>query len=259
MDRRGLTHDEAVLDLPAFVIGALDPEEAEAVSAHVIRCAMCQEEQARLERTLGLIGTSAPPMEPPPDLRSRVMGQLGESHEQSAESDEITPKPTLSIIRRLTSFGLAAAAVLLVGIFVWAMLLRHDLNQTQGNLDVAMQQKSADTELLARVSRMIPLVADSSPDSYGTLYIGSQSNQALLVVEDLPPTPASEMYQVWLVNGSTRITGGLFTVDHSGSATVMINAPEPLSTYQSLGITSEPAPTGSAAPTGPRVIGCSLK
>ncbi len=67
------------------------------------------------------------------------------------------------------------------------------------------------------------------------------------------------MYQIWLVNGSTRVTAGLFKVDSSGSATVMIAAPDALTSYQTLGITTEPGPTGSDTPTGERVIGCSLQ
>ena len=75
---------------------------------------------------------------------------------------------------------------------------------------------------------------------------------------DLPETPANQMYQIWLVNNSTRVTAGLFKVDTSGSAMVMIAAPDPLTSYQSLGITAEPGPTGSREPTGERIIGCAL-
>ena len=259
MDRRRLTHEEVALDLPAFVIGALDDDEAIAVSTHVDHCALCQEEQVRLEQTIGLIGESAPSVDLPAGLRARVLGKLDEPDLVPLHFDEHARGRPPRIIRRLSSFGLTAAAALLIGLFAWTMLLRHDLNHTQGNLTQATQRQSVEMELLASSSRMIPLVADTTPDAYGTLYIGSQNNQALLVVEDLPPTPADRMYQVWLVNGSTRVTVGLFKVDQSGTATVMINAPNTLTSYQSLGITSEPGPNGSASPTGPRVIGCPLQ
>lgn len=253
MDRRRLTHDEAVLDLPALVIGVLDDDEAEAVSSHVAECTRCQEEQTRLEQSIALIGTTAPAIEPPRELRSRVLGLLNES---VAEPAPVSPP---SLIPRLLSFGLAAAAVLVIGFFGWALVLRHDLNQTQANLNQALRQRTTDVEILAKVSHVIPMVADSSPDAYGTMYVAAQSNQALLVMDELPPTPSGKTYQVWLVNGSTRITAGVFTVGQSGGATVMITAPKSLMSYQSLGITTEPGPSGSPSPTGPRIIGCALR
>ena len=258
MDRRRLTHQEAVDDLPAFVLGALDGDEAEAISAHVATCTSCQIERDRLEQTLGLVGMTVEPVEAPAGLRGRILGQLGDAEDEEPFEAPVTMIPQRSVIRRLSQFGFAAAAVLLVGVLAWGILMQHDLNSTQDSLNSAEARQATNAELLANVVQTIPMVADSSPNAYGTLYIGSQTNRALLVVEQLPPTPSNKMYQVWLNSGSTRVSAGLFSVDSSGSAMVMIAAPQPLSTYQSLGITSEPAPKGSTTPTGSRVIGCSL-
>ncbi len=190
MDRRELTHDEVLLDLPAFVLGALDDDDAQAVSAHIDACSMCKAEQARLEETLGMLGTAVPSMAPPPELRARVLDRLDAPQVRSLEDARAARSERPSRVQRISAFGMAAAAVLFVGALAWAMLLRHDLNTTQGNLQSAQTQQTVDTELLASVSHMIPLVADNAPSAYGTLYIGSQTNQALLVVKDLPPTPA---------------------------------------------------------------------
>lgn len=259
MERRKLTHEEAALNMPAFVLGVLEPDVAKAMSLHVASCKSCQEDRHRLELTVDAIGVAAPHAAPPTDLRRRVLDQLDSSVARSVPVERASQKPALSLTRRLAPFGLAAAPVLLIGLFAWVMLLRHDLHQAQGSLSLARQRQGVDTELLAGVSQMIPLVTDSAPTGYGNLYVGTQPNRALLVVKQLPPTPADKMYQVWLVHGSTRVAAGLFTVDRSGSATVMITAPDSLLSYDSLGITTEPSPHGSSAPTGPRIIGCSLK
>ncbi len=257
MDRRRLTHQETVDDLPAFVLGALDGEEAEAISAHLATCASCQIERDRLEETLGLIGMTAEPLAAPTGLRGRILSQLDAAEPEPVPTPLELP-PRTSLITRLSRYGLAAAAVLVVGALAWGILMQRDLNSTQDSLNLAQQRQGISAELLANVVQTIPMVADSSPNAYGTLYIGAQTNRALLVVEQLPPTPADKMYQVWLNSGSGRVSAGLFTVDHSGSAMVMIAAPEPLTSYQTLGITSEPAPHGSSSPTGTRIIGCAL-
>jgi anti-sigma-K factor RskA len=257
MDRLTLTHEAAAADLPAYIIGALEPSEAEALSAHLEGCALCREEQARLEQTLGLIGTAVPSIDPPADLRARLLDQLDES-DRHVVVPPIELAPAHGIFSRARAFGLAAAAVLLAGILIWSIVLLHNVRATRGDLNAANQHQSTNTEILADVSRTIPLVADGAPDAYGNLYIGSESNEAVLVVDDLPPTPANRTYQVWLVNGSSRVSAGLFSVDDEGSAMVTIRAPQPLSAYQSLGITSEPGPRGSLVPTGERVAGCPL-
>lgn len=258
MERRKLTHEDATLNMPAYVLGVLEHDVAEEVSAHIANCALCQEDRHRLEQTIGALGAVAPTSDPPDDLRARVFGQIDSSVGQTVPAGQTAQKPIIGLTRRLAPLGLAAAAVLLIGLFAWAMLLRHDLHQTQGNLSLARHQQGVDAELLANVSQMIPLVTDTAPTGYGTLYVGTQSNRALLVVKQLPPTPANKIYQVWLVSGSSRVAAGLFTVDHSGGATVMITAPDSLTSYDSLGITTEPSPDGSTTPTGPRIIGCSL-
>ena len=248
-----MTHDEASLDLPAYLLGVLEDGEASAIASHLTSCTVCQEERARLERTLGLLGSAVPQVEPPESLRGRLLDYV----------DATVPTSPLKMYRarkvsRLAQFGLVAASLLIIGLGIWALVLRSDLQQTRGQLNSANQQQAGQTELLADASRSIAMIADSATGAYGTLYMGSENNQALLVVDKLPPTPSGRLYQIWLVNGSSRVSAGLFTVNKLGSAQVMVKTTEPISNYQTLGITSEPAPSGSQTPSGPRVIGCTL-
>jgi anti-sigma-K factor RskA len=253
MDRRALTHEEASIDLPAYLLGVLETGEASAISTHLNSCTACQEERARLELTLGLLGTAVPQFETPASLRGRVLDHV----------DATLPTSPLKMykprkVSRLAQFGLVAASLLIVGLAIWALALRSDLQQTRGQLDSANQQLAGRGELLADASRTIPMIADSATGAYGTLYIGDENNEAFLVVEKLPPTPSGRLYQIWLANGSSRVSAGLFTVNELGSAQVMVKTTEPISNYQTLGITSEPAPSGSQTPSGPRIIGCTL-
>lgn len=256
MDRRSLTHDEASVNLPAYLLGVLEPAEVTVMSAHVDSCVPCQEERIRLEETVGRIGTTVAQVEPPPSLRDLILNQLDApatpALEPPLQLDTTRPR------RRFVQLGLIAASLLIVGLAIWGLVLRHDLGQSRTQLASANRAQAGSSELLADASRTIPMIADSATGGYGTLYIGDESDEALLVVEKLPPTPSGKLYQIWLANGTSRVSAGLFSVDQAGSAEVMLRTTAPISSYQTLGITSESAPSGSQTPTGPRIIGCSL-
>jgi anti-sigma-K factor RskA len=83
-------------------------------------------------------------------------------------------------------------------------------------------------------------------ESYGTL-----------VVHDAPPLDPSNQYQIWLIRDGKRTSGGVFSVDQDGYGTLMIDTSEPLDSFQSFGVTIEPA-GGSPGPTGKKILGGDL-
>lgn len=250
MDRRTLSHEEVADDLPAYVLDVLAPEERMRVAAHLVDCPRCRDEQRRLESTMGALGAAVPQVDPPPTLRQRVLWALDAPDR---------PVPIAAATSRWVRAALAVAAVLIVGLAGWLAVLTRDLASTRTDLASLVQQQDAASSILADGLHPIRLAADGAPQAYGMLYVSSQPQQALLVVEQLPPTQPGRLYQIWLnqANG-TRTSAGVFTTDADGNATVMLNAPAPLGQYQSMGITEEPGPNGSRWPTGKRVVGCSL-
>ena len=66
---------------------------------------------------------------------------------------------------------------------------------------------------------------------------------------DVAPLAPGQVYQVWLIRpDNTRVSAGVFTVDASQRATLVIHAPGTWSAYQGMGITVEPGPAGSPGP-----------
>ncbi len=59
--------------LPAHALGALEPDEAAAVEAHLGGCPECARELARWRRTTEEIADAAPPVVPSAELRRRVL------------------------------------------------------------------------------------------------------------------------------------------------------------------------------------------
>jgi Anti-sigma-K factor rskA, C-terminal len=65
------------------------------------------------------------------------------------------------------------------------------------------------------------------------------------------------VYQVWMRDNTGRVNGGTFRADGEGRAIAVIQAPQPLSSYNDIGITVEPV-MGSDWPTTPRIVGGKL-
>jgi hypothetical protein len=84
-----------------------------------------------------------------------------------------------------------------------------------------------------------------------------QENVAILRAEGFPPLQEGQAYQLWLLHGDTRTSGGLFTVDEAGCGTYIFHPTQSLDEFDGMGITPEPA-TGSPGPTAPPVVRAQL-
>ena len=63
-------------DAAAYVLGALEPDEAQAFRAHLAQCAACKKEVAEFEQSAGALPESAAPYQVPKDLRRRVLAEV---------------------------------------------------------------------------------------------------------------------------------------------------------------------------------------
>lgn len=247
MDRRRLDHDELAADVPAYLLGALDAGNCDAVAEHIEECPACKAEARRINETVGVLGMLVPSAKPPADLRDRFLSSLEPEAPAAAK-----PEPVRMVTPRWMRFALVAAAVLVVALLGWNIILSLNLSHTQAQLAAAQQPRQG-IPLVAGASQAIPLVPKSS-DATGMLYVSPDSNYGVLIVEKLPQAQPGMVYQIWLIQGSTPAPGTVFHVGDAGKMMVMIDAPEPLTSYQALAITQEPGPSGSTTPTGKMVV-----
>ena len=68
-------------DLVAYSLDALDPQEAAEIEAHAPGCARCTRELEALVPAVAVLGESVEQLEPPPELRERVLGIVREESE----------------------------------------------------------------------------------------------------------------------------------------------------------------------------------
>ncbi len=102
-----------------------------------------------------------------------------------------------------------------------------------------------------RVIELAPQPA--APQATGKLLVDPDGTDAYLVAAGLPTLPSDKGYQLWLLQGEERTSGGVFRVDERGAGSLLVRSPQPLADYTGCGITIEPA-TGSDRPTGERVL-----
>jgi anti-sigma-K factor RskA len=209
-------------DAAAYVLGALEPEEAEAFRHHMDTCASCRHEVVALQQVADALPLASPQQRPPRRLKRKVMRSV------RSESRGQAPAPRAMTTRLALGRYAAVAGLVLVLI--------------AGALVVGLENRGG-------ASRVIQARVTTS----GAAQLHLAGDHAKLFVHRLPAPRAGRVYEVWLKpsRGVPRPAGALFRVPSSGSASVGL--PGSLHGISALMVTEEPA-GGSRAPTGSPVI-----
>lgn len=119
-----MTCEGATALLPDYVLGTMAKSDQAEVRAHLRGCSVCRRQAAELEEGVATFARAAHHVDPPPDLRDRVMGVLGEEW-----AERPAPPPFWSG-GRFRSLALVAAATVLAGTVAWGVVgqLRGDRN-----------------------------------------------------------------------------------------------------------------------------------
>jgi anti-sigma-K factor RskA len=243
-----VNHDELIESIPLLAIDALPEAGRDEVHRHVAECSSCKELLADYHRVATALLENVPQLEPPASLAD-ALGQQAIASRMAA-----TPSPARQKVGRLPALprwvqiGIAAALVLLLAAGALIFIFSRDDNsddeiaklvQTPGTLNLSIKG------------------TESAPKSWGKVIANPDSSTAYLLVGDFAKLPPQQVYQVWLQQKSARYSCGLFTVDDKGRATVRLQAPEPIRTYEEVDVTVEPS-GGSRWPTSSRIIGGAL-
>ena len=178
-----------------YALDALEPEERDAFERHLADCPECQEELASFWEVAGALAVAAESASPSPDLRDRILADARAEKQTVVSLDSRRRVPP--VLAAIT----AVAAVVAVGLGIYALSLSNDLDSTRSAL-TAQENAAA-------------LLADPSATSValqsgtGRLVVGS-NGEAVLVLNDLPAAPAGKTYQAWIVDDATPVSAGTF-------------------------------------------------
>jgi anti-sigma-K factor RskA len=239
-------HEELESNLAAWVLGALDTEEAEVVAAHVEGCASCRETVARLQRAVAAMPLAVEEVAAPARLRERVLAAAAGSSTSTIAPSRVRKKPTSPLRRnvfapffeRLPVYAAAAAVIvaLVAGVVAGELAGRQPTPPSQ----VARFTLSGHQSLTGAKATVIDLKSEGL---------------ALVDFSGLPALGQGRVYEVWLITSGGRADpAAVFVPDSNGSKVVLVN--RALQGYALMAITDEAGPDGSQAPTqAPQLYG----
>lgn len=256
-----MIEQEHVTDLLAgYALGILTAEEILLAEAHLEQCADCRRELVELRQVVSALPDAVGLHDPSPALRARILEAASarpRAAEDGIKSDQFVlpsvvedrprqPKTAkTSLWERLFSPGPAWAVASLV--IVAALFL--------SNLFMWMQVRRLQS---AAPLRSIALMGtEAAGEAAGTLVISRDGEYGVLVADHLPALDPDQQYQLWLIQDGKRVSGGVFSVNPEGYGALLVTSPQPLESYQSVGVTVEPY-GGSPGPTGQKVLGGDL-
>jgi anti-sigma-K factor RskA len=232
-----MSNCEQQLQAAAYLLGALEPEEAECYHEHLQDCPNCREEIDEMQMAASALPRTAKPLQATDALLGRIMTQVrSEAELLNAAGPQADRVPTRARWRTRRLAALATTATIAAAAVLGALLGTSGSSTSQ------------------RVTQA--LVASSIPRGHAQLL--QNGERAELVVSHIPQPALGKIYQVWLAraNGTPQPTNALFSVSADGSASV--DVPGNLQHIQRLMVTAEPA-GGSPHPTSPPIITATLK
>jgi anti-sigma-K factor RskA len=223
-------------DLVAFALGALEPGEERAIGSHTPGCARCTRELEALMPAVGVLGESVEQLEPPPELRERVLAVVRSEAAASerGETERKKPRrgrPALRAFLLRPAVALATLAVIAAG--VGGYLVR-DTGGGGGETTVAVQP--------------------AQPRIGGSLVVGDDTST--LDLHGMGPVKGSEVYQVWIAEGASVRPSSDFVPDSSGRAMTAVKGH--LSEGTKVMVTKESGP-GHTTPTPPILLSATVQ
>jgi anti-sigma-K factor RskA len=220
-------HEARRDELAAYLLGALEPGEAAALEQHLAGCEECRTELAWLRPAAQTLPEAVDPLEPPPELRTRIMGEVEAS--AGAERPAVQRGYGKRLLGLRPAIGLAVLTLAVAAIAGYAI---SDSGSGSGTTTVAAGHAPGVTAKMVR------------DGDTGTLRLAN--------VHQLP---SDQVLQAWVRRGK-RIESAqaLFVPNRDGTATAVIDHMQGVNAVM---VTAEPR-GGSNHPTSEPIVAVSV-
>lgn len=239
-----MTDEHPLEDLAAHALGSLESAERERVDAHVASCGGCAARLREFQGTVGALPLGLAPTPPPPEAWEaiRITARQRRAHQKL----RATPAAVAGWLRLARWPAIAAAFAVLL---VWNVTLQREFTRRAPGPAPGPEVEA----LSRRPGRIVILAGTGKPGASARLFVAVDGG-GHLAVSGLSPLPRERTYQLWFVRtGSPAVTGATFGVDATGRAWVKVAVPASLDDVETIAITEEPSPQGSA-PSGKHLL-----
>jgi anti-sigma-K factor RskA len=239
----------------AYVLGALPEEERLSFEDYLAAHPERQAEIDELGAVAGLLAFSPQEQEPPPELRRSVM----EVVEAEAEPRRVRGRSTFAKVGdylSVRSLALGAAALLVIGLLSWNVLLQSQVEVLQGRVQDAqgrvqdLQAQVENARDQRQQSPTVELEGSWADQGANAKVVSIQENQVILVARNMPSVPEDQTCQIWVISDDVPKPSGLFQPDRNITAAPITNS---ITNADVIAVTVEPA-GGSKKPTSDPVL-----
>ncbi len=274
LDRNDAAHDEWDELAVGWALRALEPDDEDRFTTHLLGCERCQASVRDSDRVLGALVEQLPLQSPSPALRTRLLAEIGKTGRspdaspprlaEPAPSDgaliDLSAARGRSLARRtrlshrsrstwttISTLVAAAAAVLVIaGLGIWNLNLQTDRNQATS---VAADRGDILRDLAAAGEVNMTPLRDGDGQAVATLVRGS--SQTMVMTNGLRVNDsADQIYVLWGLKqvgdpepiGTFDVVTGDLDMRTVGSTASGIDA------FNGYGVTLE---SGRAAPDSP--------
>ena len=244
-----------------YVLGALNESESREFEKALAADRELKEFVARLSAATAAMSGAVPRVEPPPQLRSKVLAQV------AARQKIVAPgEPKVSLVSSWPWALAACLGVFLMVVFAQDMRFRQTVGDQAEQIDklnqLAQSLQSATNELrrtvLAlqetnrlvnlRVAMLNSLVADA-PKTVAVSLWDNEHQDGVFVAENLKALPSDRDYELWVIDeNQTPVAAGVFQVDANGKIRMEFKPARLIKTAGMFAVTEE-AKGGVASPT----------
>jgi anti-sigma-K factor RskA len=210
----------------AFALDAVSDLERAEFARHLEQCESCAQEVAELRATAARLG-AAMAEEPPPEFKDRVMTAMHATRQLPPRTRPGSPERHRRVGRAPRWAVVVAAAAAVVGLAAGgvfggiALTQQQELQAAQSRLDQARDRYEPVAALLAAPDTKTGHA--ESPIGGGATVLASRTlNRVMVMDAGLPAPPAGQVYQAWLMAGTTAPRpAGLITGAEDGSLVVV--------------------------------------
>jgi anti-sigma-K factor RskA len=240
--------------IPAYALGALDPEERAEFEAWLATDPEARRQLAEYQALADSLVLMTLVHQIPTHLEADLRRRLAESRGQRSRG----------VTRSWLWRPLAAAAALVLVVAVVLVLSALPVNAPNGETPTPGIALDDPAQLFAQLTqqdniRRIALTPSEGQDQLAGEFV-SDGSRAVIQVWKLPAISDDQTFEVWLIDEDGAQSGGLVEAAPPDEPTyILVPLDKPLEEYQGFGVSIEPdGGSPEPGPTGPRVFAVSV-